>query len=97
MLFVWRGLFTHFINFHLLSTSPIIQRSKQLTQPTSHSTPSTKLLTIQANAAPLSQKDDSHSQKEESGGSSPRSEGISIFIFATILRVILISPQLLHF
>ncbi|KAF8803610.1 WD40 repeat-like protein [Phlegmacium glaucopus] len=51
-----------------------MERSKQLTQPASHSTPSTKLLTIQANAAPLSQKDDSHSQKEDSGGSSPRSE-----------------------
>ncbi|KDR81374.1 hypothetical protein GALMADRAFT_239242 [Galerina marginata CBS 339.88] len=51
-----------------------MERSKQLSQPVSHSTPSTKLSTIQANAAASSQKEDSHSQKEESGGSSPRSE-----------------------
>ncbi|KAF8964117.1 WD40-repeat-containing domain protein [Flammula alnicola] len=52
-----------------------MERSKQLSQPTSHSTPFTKLSTLQANAATASQKEDSHSQKEESGGgSSPRSE-----------------------
>jgi hypothetical protein len=50
-------------------------RSKQLTQPVaSHAT---KLSTIQANAG-LSQKEDSQSQKEESGGSSPRSDGAHV-------------------
>ncbi|PPQ74192.1 hypothetical protein CVT26_004489 [Gymnopilus dilepis] len=49
-----------------------MERSKQLTQPASHSAPPTKLSAIQAHVA--SQKDDSHSQKEESGASSPRSE-----------------------
>ncbi|KAF8874646.1 WD40-repeat-containing domain protein [Gymnopilus junonius] len=51
-----------------------MERSKQLSQPASHSAPPTKLSTIQANTASSSQKDDSHSQKEDSGGSSPRSE-----------------------
>ncbi|KAF9475668.1 WD40 repeat-like protein [Pholiota conissans] len=52
-----------------------MERSKQLSLPASHSAPPTKLSTIQANAAASSQKDDLHSQKEESGGgSSPRSE-----------------------
>lgn len=57
-------------------TNHILHRSKQLFQPASHSVPSTKLSTIQGNVATSSQKEDSHSHKEESGGgSSPRSEG----------------------
>ncbi|PPQ78167.1 hypothetical protein CVT25_015500 [Psilocybe cyanescens] len=51
-----------------------MERSKQLTQPASHSTPASKLSNLQSNAASSSQKEDSHSQKGESGGSSPRSE-----------------------
>ncbi|KAF9557683.1 striatin-3 [Agrocybe pediades] len=47
-----------------------MERSKQLSQPTSHAA---KLSTIQANIA-SSHKEDSQSQKGESGGSSPRSE-----------------------
>ena len=89
----------YLFSLHDLSTSPIIERSKQLTQPTSHSTPSTKLLTIQGNASSLSQKDDSHSQKEDSGGSSPRSEGMffcnHLKNSSCLFPVMVISPLLL--
>ncbi|KAH6918770.1 striatin-3 [Coprinopsis sp. MPI-PUGE-AT-0042] len=47
-----------------------MERSKQLNQPATSSNPSSKLSTIQA----ATQKEDSQSQKPESGGSSPRSE-----------------------
>ena len=61
----------------------IIQRFNQLTQPTSHPTPgpSTKLLTIQANAVPLSHKDDSHNQVAAAH------QGVRVYLFATILNV----------
>ncbi|TFK42790.1 WD40 repeat-like protein [Crucibulum laeve] len=48
--------------------------SKQLTHSTSHSNPPAKLASIQAHAVTSSQKEDAQSHKEESGGSSPRSE-----------------------
>ncbi|KAF5386585.1 hypothetical protein D9615_001703 [Tricholomella constricta] len=51
-----------------------MERSKQLTQPTSQNVPPSKLAAIQNQMASSSQKDDAHSHKEESGGSSPRSE-----------------------
>ncbi|KAL9714975.1 1,2-dihydroxy-3-keto-5-methylthiopentene dioxygenase [Leucoagaricus gongylophorus] len=47
-----------------------MERSKQLTQPG----PSSKLAVIQAHESSTGSKDDSGSHKEESGGSSPRSE-----------------------
>ncbi|KAG6874318.1 hypothetical protein C0995_001543 [Termitomyces sp. Mi166 len=47
--------------------------SKQLTQPTSQNVPPSKLALIQNHVA-SSQKDDAQSHKEDSGGSSPRSE-----------------------
>ncbi|PPQ70913.1 hypothetical protein CVT24_009975 [Panaeolus cyanescens] len=52
-----------------------VERTKQLSQPSVQSTLSSKLGAIQANPAHSSQKDDSLSQKGDSGGSSPRSEG----------------------
>ncbi|KAF8184970.1 WD40-repeat-containing domain protein [Mycena galopus ATCC 62051] len=53
-----------------------MERSKQLTQPppTSSSVPPAKLAAIQALTSSTSQKDDVQSHKEESSGSSPRSE-----------------------
>ncbi|KAG6897844.1 hypothetical protein C0992_010332 [Termitomyces sp. T32_za158] len=50
-----------------------MERSKQLTQPSSQNVPPSKLALIQNHAA-SSQKDDAQSHKEDSGGSSPRSE-----------------------
>ncbi|KAF9452863.1 WD40 repeat-like protein [Macrolepiota fuliginosa MF-IS2] len=50
-----------------------MERSKQLTQ-TSQSNPPSKLAAIQAHGSSTGSKDDSGSHKEESGGSSPRSE-----------------------
>jgi len=55
-------------------SSPI--RSKQLIQPTSQSNPPSKLAGIQSHATSSSQKDDVQSHKGDSGGSSPRSEGM---------------------
>jgi hypothetical protein len=53
-------------------------------QPTSQNNPPSKLAIIQANAA---QKDDVQSHKEESGNSSPRSEGtLSVDFFLTVLN-----------
>jgi striatin 1/3/4 len=54
--------------------------SKQLTQPASQSVPPTKLAAIQAQAAASSQRDDAQSHKEDSSGSSPRSEGMFLFL-----------------
>ncbi|KAG6832732.1 hypothetical protein H0H92_012304 [Tricholoma furcatifolium] len=51
-----------------------MERSKQLTQPTSQNAPSTKITSLQNNPTSLSQKEDAQSHKEDSGGSSPRSE-----------------------
>ncbi|KAJ7632250.1 WD40-repeat-containing domain protein [Roridomyces roridus] len=53
-----------------------MERSKQLTQPApaSQSVPPAKLAAIQALTSSSSQKDDVQSHKEESSGSSPRSE-----------------------
>ncbi|KAF7359399.1 Striatin-related protein [Mycena sanguinolenta] len=53
-----------------------MERSKQLAQPppTSSSVPPAKLAAIQALTSSTSQKDDVQSHKEESSGSSPRSE-----------------------
>ncbi|RDB21478.1 Striatin-3 [Hypsizygus marmoreus] len=51
-----------------------MERSKQLAQPTSQNNPPTKLAASQYHIASSSQKEDAQSHKEESGGSSPRSE-----------------------
>lgn len=53
----------------------LFYRSKQLSQPASQTVPPSKLAAIQAQTATSTQKDDVGSHKEESGGSSPRSEG----------------------
>jgi len=53
--------------------------SKQLTQPISQNNPPSKLPAIQSMAVSSLQKDDVQSQKEESGDSSPRSEGMPSF------------------
>ncbi|KAH9829146.1 WD40 repeat-like protein [Rhodofomes roseus] len=49
-----------------------VERSKQLAQPASQAVPLTKLATLQAQLG--EKKDDAYSHKEESSGSSPRSE-----------------------
>ncbi|KAF5358046.1 hypothetical protein D9756_001729 [Leucocoprinus leucothites] len=51
-----------------------MERSKQLTQTSSQSVPPSKLAAIQAHGSSTGSKDDTGSHKEESGGSSPRSE-----------------------
>ncbi|KAF8894433.1 WD40-repeat-containing domain protein [Infundibulicybe gibba] len=51
-----------------------MERSKQLTHPTTQTHPPTKLAAIQAQVAGSSQKEDAQSHKEESSPSSPRSE-----------------------
>ncbi|KAG6836614.1 hypothetical protein H0H93_006035 [Arthromyces matolae] len=51
-----------------------MERSKQLTQTNSQIVPPSKLALLQNTGSSSSQKDDAQSHKEESGGSSPRSE-----------------------
>lgn len=72
------------------NTVPCYSSSKQLTQQTPHTNPPTKLAAIQAHSALLIQKDDAQSHKEESGGSSPRSEGMAILIQSTRRFLILL-------
>ncbi|KAJ3574558.1 hypothetical protein NP233_g1691 [Leucocoprinus birnbaumii] len=51
-----------------------MERSKQLTQTSSQTVPPSKLAAIHAHGSSTGSKEDSGSHKEESGGSSPRSE-----------------------
>ncbi|KAK0240494.1 WD40-repeat-containing domain protein [Armillaria nabsnona] len=51
-----------------------LERSKQLSGSSSQSVPSSKLAILQSQTASSSQKDDAQSHKEESSGSSPRSD-----------------------
>ena len=57
-------------------------RSKQLTQPPSQNNPPSKLSSIQTHPTSSSQKDDLQSHKGDSGGSTPRSEGILAYLYS---------------
>jgi hypothetical protein len=91
MPFEWSGKLSSCPLSSLFSTPPR-PRSKQLNQPAPSLVPQNKLALLQSQGAPSSQKDDAHSHKEGSGGSSPRSDG-KLLSYPLILNHRLLPPS----